>query len=157
MFFWQVRTVRFRECIGEYFLFLPYFHLCTHQINEYLPPISPPKMTYQHPPFQSPNSIFGFFPVFFFSSHLCLYHGSSSGGAEVSRLDIPSVSKSSLADAFMPNDAMNLMNLSSSATSLGMFGWKELTTWHICSVIALFPKRPFELIVGFYMWAPGFP
>ncbi len=27
-------------------------------------------------------------------------------------------------------------------------------TWHIDPVIALFPNSPFELIVGFYMWAP---
>ena len=27
-------------------------------------------------------------------------------------------------------------------------------SWHIGSVIAFFPKRSFELIVGFYIWAP---
>ena len=33
-----------------------------------------------------------------------------------------------------------------------IFGAKEgYITWHIESVIALFPKRSFELIVGFYM------
>ena len=27
-------------------------------------------------------------------------------------------------------------------------------SWHIGSVIALFPNSSFELTVGFYMWAP---
>ena len=33
--------------------------------------------------------------------------------------------------------------------------FKDYTTWHIWSVIALFPNSSFELfLVGFFMWAP---
>ena len=87
--------------------------------------------------------------VFLDISHLLNQQLQQGQPGRLLRLHYPPSIHSSVASAFQPGMAELDYN-----NSMGVGAW-AFKPWHIWSVIALFPKRPFELIlVGLYMWAP---